>query len=327
MLFVESTATDPRRNLALEERLFTSLSVGESCFMLWRNEPAVIVGRFQNTEAEVDRGFVEDKGIHVVRRLSGGGAVYHDLGNLNYSFIVDAGEAAGYDFGFFARNVVDALARIGVEAACTGRNDLTIDGRKFSGSAQHVGQGRILHHGCIMLDTDLSAVAGALKPRDIKFSSKAVKSVRSRVTTVSAAAGRTIACEEFAPVLAREVFGGDAPAPCELGASDLAAVEQLFETKYARWEWNWGASPAWSLSNAMKFPAGIVEVALDVRAGRIAQARIFGDFFGTGDIGALEAALVGVAVDDALEESLAALAPERYLHGIGAVELAQVIRG
>ena len=185
MIYLEPPGTDPYFNLALEEYVFEQMDRSRAYFMLWQNSNTIVVGKYQNTAEEINQAFVDAHGIRVVRRLSGGGAVYHDTGNLNFTFIVDQDTAPGLNFKIFVRPVVEALARFGVHAEFTGRNDLTIGGMKFSGNSQYAKHGRLLHHGCIMLDSNLTDVADALRVKQAKFDSKAVKSVRSRVTTIN----------------------------------------------------------------------------------------------------------------------------------------------
>lgn len=183
MFFYESKSMDPAWNLALEEILFQGLPAGESCLYLWRNRPSVIIGKNQCAENEADPAFLDRHGILLVRRLSGGGAVYHDPGNLNYTVIVDM-DPLPVDDSFFSLPVIRALEALGIRAVRSGRNDLLIEGKKFGGCAQYEKDGRLLHHGCIMLDTDLQMLQCALTVHPSKLRSHGISSVRSRVTTI-----------------------------------------------------------------------------------------------------------------------------------------------
>ena len=185
------------------------------------------MGRHQNTLAELNETFVREHGIRVVRRLSGGGAVYHDLGNLNFTYIVDAASGMQLDLKLFCQPVADALRSLGVQAEVNGRNDITIDGQKFSGNAQYVREGRVMHHGTIMFDSDLSVVGQALKVDREKMASKGVQSVRSRVTTVRPHLRRDVTLEEFKSLLVEKMFAGQPMERYELTERDLAAVEEL----------------------------------------------------------------------------------------------------
>ena len=178
--YLETGSVDPCYNLALEQVVLEQRREGD-WLMLWQNRNTVVVGLNQNTAEEINASFVEAHGITVVRRMTGGGAVYHDLGNLNYSFIRDVGNAEELTIGRFTEPVCRALASLGVQASVSGRNDILVDGKKISGVAQRIVGGRILHHGTLLFDSDPAMIAGALRADPAKFTSKSAKSVRSRV--------------------------------------------------------------------------------------------------------------------------------------------------
>ena len=326
MRYLESPSRDPYFNLALEEYVFERMDKSKSYFLLWQNDNTIVVGKYQNTAEEIDQAYVDAHHIRVARRLSGGGAVYHDRGNLNFTFIVDRADAPGLNFKVFVRPVVEALARFGVHAEFTGRNDLTIDGMKFSGNAQYARRGRLLHHGCIMLDSNLTSVADALRVKEAKFDSKAVKSVRSRVTTINAHAPAPISMEDFKGALKECAMASGELEPCTLTEEDLAAVRKLRNEKYATWAWNYGCSPAYDMRREMKFPAGLVTAHLSAEGGKIKAVRFYGDFFG-GELGELEGAMVGLPLDGHLTEALEALRVGDYMSGITAEELSRLLRG
>ena len=326
MFYLESPSRDPYFNLALEEYVFERMDKSKSYFMLWQNDNTIVGGKYQNTAEEIDQAYVDAHGIRVARRLSGGGAVYHDKGNLNFTFIVDRADAPGLNFKIFVEPVIQALARFGVHAAFTGRNDLTIDGMKFSGNAQYARRGRLLHHGCIMLDSNLTSVADALRVKEAKFASKAVKSVRSRVTTINAHAPAPISMEDFKGALKECAMASGELEPCTLTEEDLAAIRKLRDEKYATWAWNYGCSPAYDMRREMKFPAGLVTAHLSAEGGKIKAVRFYGDFFG-GELGELEGAMVGLPLDGHLTEALEALRVGDYMSGITAEELSRLLRG
>lgn len=184
MISIRNESKDPHFNLALEEYVFYNFDPNEEYVILWQNEPSVIIGRNQNTIEEINAKFIKEHNINVVRRMSGGGAVYHDLGNLNYTFIINSDKDVISNFKKFTEPIVSALAKLGVKAEFSGRNDITIDGKKFSGNAQHYANNRLLHHGTILFNSDLAVVQEALNVKIDKLKSKGVKSVRSRVTNV-----------------------------------------------------------------------------------------------------------------------------------------------
>lgn len=327
MLYLESPTRDPYFNLALEEYLFEELGRSRPCFMLWQNDNTIVVGKYQNTAEEINQAFVDAHHIRVARRLSGGGAVYHDKGNLNFTFVVDQGSNPAFNFKIFVQPVVEALARFGVHAEFTGRNDLTIDGMKFSGNAQYARHGRLLHHGCIMLDSNLTSVADALRVKEAKFASKAVKSVRSRVTTINAHAPSPISMADFKGALRACAMASGELEPYALTEADVLAVQKLRDEKYATWAWNYGFSPPYDMVRERKFPAGLVTAHLSAEGGKIKAVRLYGDFFGSGELGELESAMAGLPLDGRLAEALEALHVEHYMSGITAAELAALLRG
>lgn len=272
--------TDAAFNLAAEEYALDSLPRDRTVFMLWQNRNAVIVGKHQNTLAEIDPDYVRERGIQVVRRLSGGGAVYHDLGNLNYTFITDAGDAGALDFRLFCAPVLRTLASFGVPAELNGRNDMTIGGKKFSGSAQLLRQGRILHHGTILYASDLQVLARALRADESKFQSKASKSVRSRVTNVTEHMPAPVPLETFRQTLLAQVLESGDGTPTSFAEADLAAIRQLRRERYDTWAWNYGASPPCTLRLRRRFEGcGTVEALLCVENGVISSLVFQGDFF------------------------------------------------
>lgn len=326
MIYIESTSTNPYYNLALEEYVFEQMDRSESYFMLWQNENTIVVGKYQNTAEEVNQEFAAAHGIRVVRRLSGGGAVYHDAGNLNFTFIADQKGFADFNFEAFVSPVLQALESLGVHAEFTGRNDLVLDGCKFSGNSQYAKGGRVLHHGCIMLDSNLDKIGDALRVREAKFTSKSVKSVRSRVTTINEHAPRKISMQEFKDALKQQVFGGGDIREYVLTEADQEAVHALMREKYETWEWNYGFYRSYSIRREQKFAGGLVTVDMDVAHGVISEVRLSGDFFGSGDLHDLEQALQGVPLDEHLADRLQELGIENYIHGVSAAEMALLMR-
>ena len=190
---------DPYYNLAVEEYLFQTAE--DEVFMLWQNEPTVVIGKNQNAYAEVELDVLRERGIHLARRITGGGAVYHDLGNVNYTFIAKSGQQ-GIDFAHFTAPILRALAELGIRAELSGRNDLLVDGRKFSGNAQYSANGKTLHHGTLLFDSDLTVLSDVLRPDEEKIRSKAVRSVRSRVTNLAPLLQKECQTGEFIDLLA-----------------------------------------------------------------------------------------------------------------------------
>lgn len=302
MQFLSLTSTDPALNLALEECLLHWLPEGHpGLFLLWQNAPSIIVGRHQVTLDEIDSAFVRERGLPVVRRMTGGGAVYHDLGNLNFSFMEHAHGRKSVDFARYLRPVCEALADLGVAASLTGRNDLEAGGRKISGSAQSLRQGRILHHGTLLVSLDFGELVQALHVDPDKIRSKGIASVRSRVANIAEFWRPGSDMDSLRAALLRHCADGEAV----LDPDVLRAAEELAERKYRSWDWNYGASPDFTLRRRERFPWGVVDWRLDVHDGIIRDCRICGDFFAAADIACLEERLRGVRCEhDALAEAL-----------------------
>jgi len=277
MLLIHDTNTDPHWNLAAEEYLLENFR--ESVFRLWRNADSIIVGRNQNAYAEIDTEWVTANEIPVVRRLSGGGAVFHDLGNVNFSFFESdiSRQESNEMFHRFTKPIVDALQSLEVKAYLEGRNDLMIDGRKFSGNAMCFSKNRVLQHGTLLFSSSMNSLAQALKERPEKFDGKAVKSHRSRVTNISEHLAEKMDVSAFMEYLANYV--GRRCTPYRWSEEDIRSIDALAKSRYRRDEWNFGASPKYALNKVVKFPGGLVEVSFDVSSGKISALEIRGDFF------------------------------------------------
>ncbi len=327
IFFLDLPSTDPCLNLALEEHIFRRMPRGSACFLLWQNDKTVVVGRHQNTLAEINEPYIRCHGVQVVRRLSGGGAVYHDLGNLNYTFLTDAPEGGRVDLSFFCQPVAGALEALGVPVRLSGRNDLTVDGRKFSGSAQYVREGRVLHHGTLLFESDLSAADEALRVDPEKTRAKGVPSVRSRVANLRPYLPEGISLARFKALLTERLFPGENIMPYTLTAGDLAAAEALRSSRYAAWAWNYGESPPCTLLRRRRVEGcGTVEAHIDLRDGRIAALTFRGDFFSTVEPEELAAGLVGLPLtEEALAPVLAGTDAGVYFTGLDSRALLDIL--
>ena len=325
MIYLQTGSTDPYYNLAFEEYVLTHRREGDY-LILWQNDNTVVVGLNQNTEAEIDRRAVEDLGIKVVRRQTGGGAVYHDLGNLNYSFITDSGELGELSMSRFTEPVVRALGELGCDASASGRNDILIDGRKVSGSAQRVIKGRVLHHGTLLYDSDPETVARALNADPAKFIGKSSKSVRSRIGNIrDYVRDPEMTVGDFWTYL-KETLADSGMVFGELSACELEEVRTLSDSKYATWEWNFGASPGFEVLGKRRFPAGSLEVRAAVSDGRITGMEFYGDFLAVEPLDPIKNALAGTAFDrEAVREVLDGFDVRGPFGGIGIDEILSVI--
>ncbi|TWT24296.1 lipoate--protein ligase [Planomicrobium sp. CPCC 101110] len=329
MYFVDNKGiTDPRINLAIEEYLLNTMDVEKDSFLLFYiNEPSIIIGKNQNTAEEINTDYVDSNGIHVVRRLSGGGAVYHDLGNLNYSFITTDDGNSFRNFRKFTEPVVKALQNLGVNAELSGRNDLMVEGRKISGNAQFSTRGRMFSHGTLMFDTEVEAVVSALNVSKEKIESKGIKSIRSRVANISEFLKEPMTVTEFRSAILHSLFEGEENVKYwELTDEDWANIRELSKKRYGNWDWNYGKSPKFNVKHSHRFPVGGIDVRLQVEGGLVKEVNIYGDFFGVGDVAEIEKAITGIKYERAsLDEAITGFDIPTYLGGITKEEFLKLI--
>ncbi|MFB5762870.1 lipoate--protein ligase [Paenibacillus medicaginis] len=316
MLFIDNKGiTDPAINLAIEEYALKHLPLDDSYLLFYINRPSIIIGKHQNTVEEINNEYVKDNNIQVVRRLSGGGAVYHDLGNLNFSFITKDDGQSFHNFLKFTQPVIDALRDMGVNAEMTGRNDLQVGEKKISGNAQFATRGRMFSHGTLMFNLNLDDVQASLNVNPEKFKSKSTKSVRSRVANIADLMDRPMTIEEFRGQLLRHIFGmePDQVPQYELTEADWTKIHEISAERYQSWDWNYGQSPESNIKHVKKFPIGLIDIRMDLKDGRIRDIKIYGDFFGVGDVADIENALRGKRYEEAeVREALASLDIKHY---------------
>ena len=335
MLLWRNTCTEPYQNMATEEYLL--MTAKEPVVMLWRNSPAVIIGKNQDARAEVDFTFTESRGIKVVRRLTGGGAVFHDTGNVNYTFVVPNGTAL--DFSAFTRPITEALAGLGIAAERSGRNDLVIsaDGRKFSGTAQCIYHRKkedgslqkvLMHHGTLLFSADLSSLSGALTPDKEKIALKGIRSVKSRVVNLSTLLPpekSDMTAEAFKAYL-EDYFIQNGASPAEFSPADREAVKHLAAEKYETDAWLLGRFGTGEKTRRRRFDFGSVCVSLCAKDKKIEQIAFSGDFFGAKDIAGLEKMLIGMRVDiPSLTKCLSDAGLSDYIMGAAPAEIAELI--
>ncbi|PEA54205.1 lipoate--protein ligase [Bacillus pseudomycoides] len=319
MLFIDNKGiTDPTINLAIEEYCVKNLDINETYLLFYINEPSIIIGKNQNTVEEINADYVREKGIHVVRRLSGGGAVYHDLGNLNFSFITKDDGDSFHNFKKFTEPVTVALGKLGINAELSGRNDILAEGRKISGNAQFLTKGRMFSHGTLLFDSEIDHVVSALNVKLDKIQSKGIKSIRSRVANIAEFLNEKITIEEFKQLLLENIFEGKSEIPTyELTEEDWKEIHKISEERYRNWDWNYGKSPKFNLQHSHRFPVGQVDVRLEVQKGVVSECKIYGDFFGVEDVGDIEERLSGKVFDkEAFAAALADVEVPRYFGNI-----------
>jgi lipoate-protein ligase A len=328
MLIIDSPSNDAWFNIASEEYLLQKYP-GEELFLLYVNAPSIIVGRFQNTLAEINLDYVTRHNIKVVRRLSGGGAVYHDFGNLNFSFHIPQGDHDFSDFSKFTQPVVDLLNKLNVPAQLEGRNDLLVEGKKFSGNAKLARNGKMIQHGTILLNSEMKVLGEALKVNPLKFKDKAIKSARARVTNLIEYLPEGTSVESFKKLLINQILeeNGDSGEIYQLTEDEIEGIKKLAEEKYSTWDWNFGFSPDYNFNKAIKVSAGFIEVHLDVKKGFIQKVKIFGDFFASKPIEELEDKFTGIKHEtSAIQQTLQSVDLTDYFGNVTADEIADVFK-
>ncbi|RPJ95780.1 lipoate--protein ligase [Rummeliibacillus sp. TYF005] len=329
MYFIDNKGiNDPRINLAIEEYALKTMDVEKDSFLLFYiNQPSIIIGRNQNTIEEINTDYVEENNIIVVRRLSGGGAVYHDLGNLNFSFLTKDDGESFQNFKKFTQPVVDAMKKLGIKSELSGRNDILAEGRKISGNAMFSTKGRMFSHGTLMYNTNIDHVVSALKVKKEKIESKGIKSVRSRVANIADFMENPITIEEFRMEILKSIFGGEENIQYyELTKDDWDNIYKLSEERYQQWDWNYGQSPKFNIQRTKKFPSGFIDLRLQVKKGIMEQVHIFGDFFGVGEMKDIEEVLNGKKYEPhEISKALENIDIPKYFGGVSKEEFIKLI--
>ena len=327
MKYIVNNSHNPAYNVALEAYAFRELLAEDELFILWINEPTIVIGKHQNAIEEINKTYTDEHGIHVVRRLSGGGAVYHDLNNLNYTIISNKSQEGAFDFKTFSQPVIETLADLGVSATFTGRNDLEIDGKKFCGNAQAYYKGRMMHHGCLLFDVDMTVLGNALQVSKDKIESKGVKSVRARVTNILDELPEKMTVEAFSNQLLnkmKETY----PDMTEYVLSDdeLQKIQDLADQQFGTWDLTYGKAPEYTIKRSVRYPAGKITTYANVEKSVIKGIKIYGDFFGIKDVADIEQALIGLRYEysDVLDK-LQTIDTTQYFTNITPQEIAKAI--
>ncbi len=331
MIYIVNKSNKPDFNIALEEYCFKNLTKFDKVFILWINEPSIIVGKNQNTLAEINENYINENGIHVVRRISGGGAVYHDLNNLNYTIISnESRDSKSFDFKAFSEPVIQTLKELGVEAEFSGRNDITIDGKKICGNAQAYLDGRVMHHGCILFDVDLSVLTKALETSKEVVEAKGVKSVRSRVVNILPYLQEEITVYEFADKILNHMKN-KYPEMKEYKFSDdeLQVIEKNRQEKFGNWNWNFGSNPVAEIVRERRYPAGKTQLFINTKKGVIEDITFYGTFFGVkSDLTMVQNLLKGVKyTHEEVNKTLSTIDISPYFAGFSVDELTDAIVG
>lgn len=327
MKYIVNNSHNPAYNVALEAYAFRELLAEDELFILWINEPTIVIGKHQNAIEEINKTYTDEHGIHVVRRLSGGGAVYHDLNNLNYTIISNKSQEGAFDFKTFSQPVIETLADLGVTATFTGRNDLEIDGKKFCGNAQAYYKGRMMHHGCLLFDVDMTVLGNVLQVSKDKIESKGVKSVRARVTNILDELPEKMTVEAFSNQLLNKMKESY-PDMTEYVFSDdeLKNIQALADQQFGTWDWTYGEAPEYTIKRSVRYPAGKITTYANVEKSVIKGMKLYGDFFGIKDVADIEQALIGLRYEypDVLAK-LQTIDTTQYFTNITPQEIAKAI--
>lgn len=293
MKYIRNDSVNPYYNLALEEYVLNNFR-DDSYVLLWQNDHTIVIGKHQNTMSEINEKAVNELGVKIVRRNTGGGAVYHDLGNLNFSYMDKWDGMSDLGSDKFLQPVIRTLGKLGVQAEKKGRNDLLIEGRKISGNAQTVVKNRILHHGTLLLNSNLGMLTEVLNVAKDKIETKGIKSVRSRVANIQEYLKNEISVGEFKTILLETFFESEEIEEVKITSEQNSEILKLQKEKYESWEWNFGRSPQGNFLNEERFPGGKIAVEMVIKNGVITTCKIWGDFLTLLDISEIEKAMLGV---------------------------------
>ena len=325
MRYLKNPSTNPYYNMAFDEYCLESLPIDEPVFFLWQNRPAVIVGYNQEVNTEVNLDYLKEKGIDLVRRVTGGGAVYHDLENLNYT-IVGRSEDLERDYPEYASLLAKALQTLGVPATLSGRNDILVEGRKVSGFAKRVCKNRLMVHGTLMYNVDVDVLTNVLNPSTTKLQSKGIASVRSRVANLCEYLPEIPDIQTFSQRLEEILSNNYTDTEYQLTETDLANIQRLTDKKFATWEWNYGRSPKATLVHSARLACGTVEIHLTLAENRIASCRFGGDFLGNLPASDVEKALTGIPYEiNEIRKCLSKIEISRYFDRVSVDDLLEMM--
>ncbi|HQA47986.1 MAG: lipoate--protein ligase [Clostridiales bacterium] len=326
MRYIINNSTNPYFNIALEEYCLMHVDPGEDYFLLWQNEPSIIIGRNQNTLEEINQRFVKERGIKVVRRISGGGAVYHDLGNLNFTFISRVEPGRPINFSVFVNPIINVLRELGVDATLVGRNDIVAYGKKISGNAQRLYRRKFLHHGTLLFDVNIEDLAEALNVSADKIESKGIKSIRSRVGNIREFLKEDMTIDEFRERLQRRLSNDYESEEIKLPEEAILRISETARDKFASWAWTYGESPPFNYRFEKRFPGGKVGVFIHIKEGLIRECKFYGDYLGVLETEGFEAGLKGLKYDpQTVEKAMEGMDLTSYFGPITRNELLEIM--
>lgn len=312
----KSVNTDPFYNLALEQYLFEKKKTGEVYVYLWQNDNTVVVGRYQNVLEEVNLEYVKKKGIKIVRRITGGGAVYHDLGNLNYSFITDSDS----DVLDYCINIIgDMLNKLGIKFRFEGRNDILVNGYKISGTAKHEENGKVLYHGTLLISSDLQNLKSSLTRNTKIKDGKARKSERRKVANISDFTDELICVEDVQNCIISALKEKCTSLKYSFiveNIIDTRRVIALQNEKYGSQEWIYGGPSAFNYTLGKRFAGGYLSVSVLIEKNRVMDVKFSGDFFSEGNLNEYEQKLIGKKLGDEFKSAIISNYKANYFYDV-----------
>ena len=321
MLCILSPYTNPYFNLASEEYLLKCFQ--EDVFLLYRNTPSIVVGKHQNTLAEINLPFVQEQEIQVARRISGGGTVFHDLGNLNFAFFTTGTEGTLVDYKRATLPIIKALGEMGLDVKLGERNELLLKKLKISGTASHVWKQRVLHHGTLLFSSEIKDMSSALKTVQERFTDRAVRSVPSKVTNIRDHLTEEMDVERFQSRIMDYILRSDKNVRLyQFSHTDISEIEARRDSKFATWEWNFGYSPKYQFCKSITFKSGQLDIHMNVEKGVIKDLKIVGNYISIKDVVLLEQHLLGAIHDpETLRIRLSEIEVSDYIAGLENEEL------
>jgi lipoate-protein ligase A len=325
VLIIRSDRTDAPFFHAAEDFLMDNTQ--KPVFMLWRAKKCILLGKNQNAWKQVNLDYIKEREILLVRRSSGGGTVFCDLGNINFSFIENHGTEKVNNYRLFTKPIVDVLNKMGIPAIFSGRNDLTIEGQKFSGNAQYRKKNRLLHHGTLLFSADLKDLAGALKTDPLKYKDRGIESAAKRVTNIASHLAEPMDVLDFRELIYTHMHATDADAMVrDFTEPEVLEIEKIADQKYRDWNWTIGQSPKYDFHREHRFAGGIVEIDLSVQKGLVTDIIFHGDFLSRLDLTDIQLAMVGQRHDpETLLAILKQFPLEEYFYGITEEELLSLL--
>ena len=324
MVYIISDSTDANFNFALEKYAMNDLNLADEYFLFWRTEPTLMIGKFQNALQEINMDYVKENQVNVVRRVTGGGTIYTDMNGWQFSFITKNPKDQRIDFAKFTQPILDALSSIGIIAELSGRNDLLIDGRKFSGNAQYKTRSVNLHHGSLLFNTNIENMVRALSVDDEKIISKGIKSVRSRVTNIAEHLNQNLNSEGFRDLMLEHLTAD--MTTYVLTPEDLKAINVIKAEQFDTWEWNFGKAPKFNITKEKRYQGGKLTVCCSVNKGVLKNIEFYGDFFEQQDLTKLKESLIGCQYNEhAINLALKKIQADNFIYHITLEEIFNLI--